>query len=197
LIFGTSEGRFIALNGNSGSEIFNLDLAALYGKAFDIDHAPVIADFDKDGVLDAFIIGGHGEYPNFENDYGRGYAISLGTGKGPDWLMFQHDIHRSSSLCNDELTSTESFSYKDQNEFFAYPNPFSNEVSFIADSPGLIIISDLSGRKLKEIIIDGASIHNAIYWYGTDACGNNLAPGVYFAFFKGNNSEIALKLVAR
>lgn len=81
VIFGTSEGRFIALNGFSDNVIFNTDLSAHYGKAFDIDHAPVVADFDQDGELDAFIIGGHAEYPNFQNNYGRGYALSLGPGR--------------------------------------------------------------------------------------------------------------------
>jgi hypothetical protein len=25
--------------------------------------------------------------------------ITAGIGKGPDWLMFQHDVRRQSSLC--------------------------------------------------------------------------------------------------
>jgi len=197
VIFGTSEGRFIALNGFSGSVIYNTDLSAHYGKAFDIDHAPVIADFDRDGVLDAFLIGGHAEYPNFQNDYGRGYAISLGPGNGPEWMMFQHDIQRSSSLCADTLTAAGSPTMPLAIEFKVFPNPFSNEVTFYADSPGSILVCDLSGRTIKELKFDGTSKQGSLCWDGTDSFERKLAPGVYLAVFKGEKGDIALKLVAR
>lgn len=99
VIFGTQGGLLISLKGTNGSEISRVDLETHYGDVFSIDHAPVIADFDKDGILDAFIVGGHTDYPEFSTNYGRGYAVSLGIGKGPEWKMFQFDNHRTGSIC--------------------------------------------------------------------------------------------------
>jgi outer membrane protein assembly factor BamB len=101
VIFGTDGGKVKALNGNDGSLIWSVDLADHYGNAdFALDHAPLVADFDNDDTLDVFIVGGHAEYPAFENNFGRAYMISAGKGNGPDWLMFQNDIRRQSSLCS-------------------------------------------------------------------------------------------------
>ena len=99
VVFGTGKGRVIVLSGSDGSEIWRLDLAAHYGNTFDFDHSPIIADFDNDGTIDIFLVGGHTKYPDFENNYGRDYMISAGIGEGPFWLMFQHDIRRQSSTC--------------------------------------------------------------------------------------------------
>lgn len=197
VIFGTSEGRFIALNGVSGNAIYNTDLSDHYGDVFDINHAPVIADFDKDGILDAFLIGGYAEYPNFENNYGRGYALSLASGNGPDWLMFQHDFQRRSSLCGDTLTDILSPSAPLIHHFSAFPNPFSNQVSFIIDSPGSILICDLLGRLLKEIKVDGTQVMDVVHWDCAGSDGQKLSPGVYLAVFEGKNGFFALKLIAR
>jgi len=101
VVFGTSEGNLIGLNGNDGSLIWNVDLQAHFGiQDFEIDHGPVIADFDNDGLLDAFIVGGHAEYPNIQLNYGRAYAVSLESAGGPDWPMFRRDIIRSAFVCD-------------------------------------------------------------------------------------------------
>jgi outer membrane protein assembly factor BamB len=101
VIFGTSEGNLIALNGNTGTLIWNVDLQAHFGTDdFEIDHGPLIGDFDNDGLLDAFVVGGHAEYPAIENNYGRAYAISLENEGGPDWTMFRRNIIRSACVCD-------------------------------------------------------------------------------------------------
>jgi outer membrane protein assembly factor BamB len=105
LVLGTTDGKLIALEGSSGLPLWSVDVAYLYGDTFEIDNAPILADFDGDGTLDIFFVGGHGEYPDFFNDYGMAYAFSTTAQQtGPSWLMFQHDICRQSSLCNDSLT---------------------------------------------------------------------------------------------
>lgn len=106
VVFGTNSGRFIALNGNDGTEIFDMNIAEDYGKKeFDINHAPLIADFDKDGSLEAFFVGGWGvSSPTIENNYGRAYMVGMGKGRGPDWLMFQRDPRRTASICYDDIT---------------------------------------------------------------------------------------------
>lgn len=60
VVFGTSAGEVIALNGPDGATIFNLDLSIDYGKPFDINNAPICADFNGDGFYEIFIVGGHG-----------------------------------------------------------------------------------------------------------------------------------------
>lgn len=97
--FGTTTGQVYVLNGSGGKVIASFDLAEHIGKTFKIDHAPLIADFNKDGKLDLFIVGGNTDYPDFSKNYGRAYLMSVGKGNGPNWLMFQQNIHRTGSLC--------------------------------------------------------------------------------------------------
>ena len=128
VIFGTDGGKVMALNGNNGSLIWSIDLAAHYGNPdFEIDHAPLVADFDHDDTLDVFIVGGHAEYPAFQNDFGRAYLISAGKGNGPDWLMFQNDIRRQSSLC--PYTPTGLNELAEPLTVSLFPNPAASEIT--------------------------------------------------------------------
>ncbi len=106
VVFGTDHGDLIALHGENGSLLFQKNLRSDYGDSlFSFDHAPLIADFNRDGKQDVFIVGGHGEYPDFYKDFGRAYMLTVGPGHGPDWLMFQHDVQRRSNACNDAPVS--------------------------------------------------------------------------------------------
>lgn len=93
--FGSDDGILRVLRGDNGQVIWTCDLQAHYGNVFEMDHAPVIADFNNDGKLDVFIIGGYGTSENPENNYGRAYVLSAGNGTGPGWLMFRHDVRHS------------------------------------------------------------------------------------------------------
>jgi hypothetical protein len=128
VIFGTdNDGKLIALNGNNGSLIWSIDLAIHYGNpAYTLNHAPLVADFDSDDSLEVFIVGGHGEYPAIENGFGRAYMLKAGEGNGPEWLMFQHDIRRQSSLC-DYSTDIEDEEITPKRESVkVFPNPVTN-----------------------------------------------------------------------
>lgn len=105
VVFGTMKGKVIILNGTTGNLIGSVDLQAHLGKEFSIDHAPLIADFNKDNKPDIFIVGGKTTYPDFTNNYGRAYLISYGSSASVEWKMFQYDIHRTSSLCQKINTS--------------------------------------------------------------------------------------------
>jgi outer membrane protein assembly factor BamB len=95
IAFGTNDGRLFLISGSDGSEIWSINLWEQYGDTLEIDHAPLIADFNQDSKMDVFIIGGKTNYPDVENNYGRAYMITAGDGSGPDWLMFQRNECRN------------------------------------------------------------------------------------------------------
>lgn len=106
VIFGTSSGKLTALAGTTGAELWTVDLAAAYGDArFTLDNAPIIADFDADGDLDVFIVGGHTDFPNVAGNFGRAYALAIDRGAGPPWLMFQQNAMRTGSICGNAPAS--------------------------------------------------------------------------------------------
>jgi outer membrane protein assembly factor BamB len=130
VVFASLDGTLNALNGNNGTLIWTIDLRAHYGNSlFELNHAPLIADFDGDDTLDVFIAGGHANYPNFSNDFGRAYLISTGSlGNGPDWLMFQRDIRRQSSFCPLTTGINES-DMVNNTELSIFPNPSNSNVT--------------------------------------------------------------------
>jgi len=101
--FGSDDGTLRVLKGDSGRVIWTYNLQAHYGKTFEMDHAPVIADFNNDGKLDIFVIGGYGTSSPPTSNHGRAYALTAGDGTGPGWPMFRHDLRHSA--CFDSLPS--------------------------------------------------------------------------------------------
>lgn len=182
VIFGTSDGVVIALNGNNGTVIWTKDLAAHYGNdAFDINHAPLVADFNNDDSLDVFIIGGYTTYPDFENNFGRAYMLTAGVGNGPDWLMFQRDVRRQSSLCFDETTSLVELN-TDELDFNIYPNPSNGNARITFVNPQNetfnISIFNSNGLLIEEILnVRGNSYELSL---------QDNAGGLYFVQLKSN-----------
>jgi len=186
VIFGTDGGKVIALNGSNGSLIWSKDLAAHYGNPdFGFDHAPLVADFDDDDSLEVFIVGGYGNYPP-HNDFGRAYMITAGIGNGPEWLMFQHDIRRQSSLCEEipnsatELNSPEAFSIK------LFPNPSGSYVTIRFPNPKnenhTLLIYNAEGRIVKKIENITGTEAKADSW--------NQQPGLYFVQLRNKHRII-------
>ncbi len=93
--FGSDDGILRVLRGDNGHVIWTFDLEAHYGKTFEMDHAPVIADFNGDGMLDIFVVGGYGTSSTPSSNHGRAYALTAGSGTGPGWPMFRHDERHS------------------------------------------------------------------------------------------------------
>ncbi|MEL6824577.1 MAG: FG-GAP-like repeat-containing protein, partial [Calditrichota bacterium] len=99
VVFGSDNGRLYAFSGNSGSEVWNLNLREHYGASnFGLDHGPVIADLNGNGILDVFIAGGYGVTPPTSANYGRVYSVSTGSPGGPDWTMFRRDYLRNARV---------------------------------------------------------------------------------------------------
>jgi len=179
VVFGSSNGKLISLNGNSGSLIWSLDLRAHYGNTqFELSHAPLIADFDNDDTLDIFIVGGHAEYPNFNNNFGRAYMISSGSlANGPDWLMFQRDIWRQSSHCSPFATNIDDEKQSKTNTSLIYPNPSNSNITISfnnsKNSSYQILFYNTEGKlafkksniKTNEVTLNVNSWRKGIYFY--------------------------------
>ncbi|MBI5219417.1 MAG: T9SS type A sorting domain-containing protein [Bacteroidia bacterium] len=170
-----------------------MTLAAHYGNVFEIDHAPLIADFDNNDTLEVFVVGGHAEYPDFQNDYGRAYMLSAGIGSDPPWLMFQHDIRRQSSLCEASAVSVPEHSVRNLNQLTIYPNPCSGLLTIQFDNNikqfVSVKITDILG---KEVYYESMSVTG---FKNIDISG--LGNGIYFieATYSGKiyNGKILLK----
>lgn len=176
VVFGTDNGMVIGLNGNDGSLIFNKNLRTDYGDSlYSAQNAPLIADFDNNGTMDVFIAGGYGIIP-VANNFGRAYMLSVGQGKGPDWLMFQHDIRRQSNVCD---TVTTGISNSENRSSFCslFPNPSNGEIALHFE-PGeyqnlSIQLYDIVGKMLdlpSPVIISSSQIAYKL----------KVADGIYF-----------------
>jgi hypothetical protein len=185
VVFGTDGGSVIGLNGQNGSLIFNKNLRTEYGDSlYAVDHAPLLADFDKDGKMDVFVAGGHAEYPNFYKNFGRAYLLTIGKGNGPDWLMFQNDIWRRSNICEKKTSSIENI-LVESNDIHIYPNPTFGETNFeltLKESAEVsIAIYNIQGQKISTM---NAGILNAgkqtLQWKAAEG----LASGLFYVEIK-------------
>lgn len=189
--FGTSAGEVISLNGNNGTLIKSFDLKAHYGKEFNLDHAPLIADFDNDGVKDVFIVGGHAEYPAIQNNYGHAYALSWGVGKGPDWKMFRRDVRRSACVCDSNMNpltpvGVEKMTTGAKN-LLLYPNPAHTTISF--EAPVIVNPIVLLYNGIGQRIEVPVNLQNGIVVIDI----RQLARGVYHLFYKNEESEYSAR----
>jgi outer membrane protein assembly factor BamB len=184
VVFGTSKGQVIGLHGPDGSEQWRIDLAAHYGDTLEIDHGPVIADFDLDGDLDVFVVGGHTKYPNIQGNYGRAYAISVGRGSGPDWPMFRRDIRRQACVCPDSQMNTSSFgSHTPLDRFEAYPNPMTDRLFFnlALEKTATIQLNVLSlqGKQVAQVASGNYGPGNHQFVFSPQRSMPHLASGIY------------------
>jgi outer membrane protein assembly factor BamB len=197
LVFGTSEGKVIALEGESGSQKWILDLKADYGDTLDIDHAPVIGDFDGDGKLDGFVVGGFTRYPNIADDYGRAYCFSLGDGTRPSWTMFQHDVVRSSCLPPDWHAGIPPHVQIPGLVVNAAPNPFHDNlrvrVALPHPGPVNITLCDLSGRSVREPV--SGELLSGDLVYEIRFLPEEPAPGIYFLKVSSGDASTVRKVV--
>jgi hypothetical protein len=180
IVFGTSDGKVYGVDGKSGYKLWEIDLRADIGlEDYGIDHAPVIDDFDLDGKLDAFIVGGHAEYPDIFNNYGRAYAISLESPGGPAWPMFRRDARRTACLCEENSTG--------QDRVLPASPPM---LSFVAFGSGMkIYLNDDKQYTMMVftttgILVDHFPIKNS-YWL------EDLVPGIYFFQLSDKNTPLS------
>ena len=204
VIFGTSAGHLVALTGTLGEEIWNLDLQAHYGQTFDIDHAPTVADFDGDGKLDVFVVGGYGTSSSPQDNHGRAYLVGAGDGTGAGWLTFRHDELRSA--CFD--TTATGIEGGDPPETFqagvtlaAAPNPFSSAVGILVllEVPATslqVTVYDTSGRVVERLHSGPAAAGSLILSWSASGPGSaDLPSGTYIVRARAGESTATRKVM--
>jgi hypothetical protein len=128
-----------------------------------------------------FVVGGHTDYPDYSGNFGRGYALSIGRGEGPPWLMFQQNYHRSSSLCQPATNSVRLLADGSVPKMDLYPLPVRDELRI--ESPGMrrCVILDAAGRIVAEVqdLHDAATVDVA-----------SLPRGIYFLLAEGDGVPV-------
>ncbi|NOQ71127.1 MAG: T9SS type A sorting domain-containing protein [Crocinitomix sp.] len=194
IVFCSLKGKVIGLDGLDGAELWTVDLADHYGDPlFELNHAPLIVDFDNDGNLDVFVVGGHAEYPDIHLNFGRAYMLSIGPGSGPDWLIFQHDIRRQSSLCPFPFAGVDLMeeTVDEFAEVLLYPNPahssitleFPHEINskynltiFRANGQLIQLKENPSSNPITVALADWA---NGLYFYQVQFFDGNIERGKF------------------
>ena len=196
LLFGTSSGKVIALSGPTGDTLWTMDLQALYGDTLDIDFAPVIADFNGDGLLEGFVVGGYTGYPNISNDYGRGYAFSLGSCVRPALTMFQHDSVRSSHVPLDWPTSVP-VTETGFPDITIFPNPVHDRftLQFNPAERTLLRVDLLSADGIRIARLFDRVISKEAFSETFDLSGTNFPEGIYLLQIRTNDKQRTVKLI--
>ena len=130
VVFGSNDGILRVLKGDNGQVVWTIDLEDEYGKTYEIDNAPVIADFNNDGELDIFVVGGYGSSNPSSNNHGRGYALSAGVGSGSGWPMFRYDLCHSACYAVNDPPDTPTITGETQGQFGTEYN-----YTFVATDP--------------------------------------------------------------
>jgi hypothetical protein len=203
VVFGSDDGILRVLRGSDGAVVWTYDLEAHYGQTFEMDHAPVIADFDGDAKLDVFIIGGHGTSSQPQNNHGRAYALQGGDGAGAGWPMFRHDL-RHSACFHGPWTGAEE--WYGQNEaiqarlrLIGKPNPFTVSTEIILtgsnDRKVDVLLYDTAGRLVRSFPILLSNGQGTATWDRKDASGHLLPSGVYMGFLEHGPLTDPCKLI--
>ena len=206
--FCTDYGTVISLDGATGAVIRTFDLynyaTTILGNTssiFEVDNAPIIADFDGDGILDLFIIGGKGRSDSTSpTDYGYAFCLSWGTGKGPAWTMFRHDERRTGCLC-DTLglpLATTSLAIENNIGLNIYPDPSAGafNVTFALSAPAHLSVSvlDMIGRVVIPVTEGFYKQGNNII-HVDNSQTSNLSNGIYLVQLNGDGVSVTKRLV--
>jgi outer membrane protein assembly factor BamB len=98
VVFGGKDRQFRCLDGKTGKQLWAFDASIQKHIYEGIDSAPVVADFDGDGILEAFFVSGKGTSDKTKpQNFGRAFAIKLGKGKG-GWPMFRGNLRRTGTV---------------------------------------------------------------------------------------------------
>jgi outer membrane protein assembly factor BamB len=170
---------------------------------FMVDHGPLVADFDHNGTMDVFVVGGYGTYTPDSMNTGKAFMIEAGNGQCPEWLMFRQDVTRSGYLspqdaaasCSEVLSVPAS---ENRNEGMSvFPNPAIDELTITGESQFnsaemQITIYNVFGQAIE--------VPRAAYTIGKNSiqlnlATLNLATGTYVIAIKTGDTELKKKFV--
>ena len=98
LVLGARGRKAVALDGPTGRTLWSVDATAGESPWEELDSAPLVADFDGDGALDAFFVAGKGTSDKTKpQNYGRAFALRLGKGSG-SWTTFRGNLRRTGTV---------------------------------------------------------------------------------------------------
>lgn len=206
--FCTNYGTILSLDGVTGNVIRSFDFNAYAhnilgdtSSIFEVDNAPIIADFDNDGVLDLFIIGGRGRSDSTTyQDNGYALCLNWGTGKGPAWTMFRHDQRRTACLC-DSLglpLNVRNETTASATQMNIAPNPVSGAFNILFDAAESenvsLTVMDISGKVVwQKNNYQAQRGSNTIRITNEEV--NTLPAGMYFVTLRSSVINETQKLV--
>lgn len=158
---------------------------------FEVDHGPLIADFDKNGKIDVFFVGGYGTYTPDSMNTGKAFMFEAGNGNCPEWLRFRHDARRTGYLSKQEADSScvalnGIATHAISQSWNLYPNPAKDVLNVELTGDAEITLINALGVKV---------------WAGKLKAGKNslpasdLAPGVYEVFLHDGGGQDVKKVL--
>lgn len=119
---------------------------------FEVDHGPLVADFDHNGTMDVFVVGGYGTYTPDTMNTGKAFLLEAGNGKCPEWLMLRQDVYRSGYLSpndiNESCSEVLNLTSETHHNILMYPNPTDDYLIIEMQTNGRIKIWDVNGKIL-------------------------------------------------
>ncbi|UCC79424.1 MAG: T9SS type A sorting domain-containing protein [Candidatus Zixiibacteriota bacterium] len=111
-----------------------------------------------------------------------------------------HDLFYTNSDTFTDIVFTESQKIPDDFGIRVYPNPFNSQtvIAFNGTEGGenYIEIYDINGRLVKTLDLNGTEGGDKrAIWDATDALGNRVSSGIYFARATGGGNNMTIKLV--
>ena len=121
---------------------------------FEVDHGPLVADFDHNGTMEVFVVGGYGTYTPDSMNTGKAFMIEAGNGQCPEWLRFRQDVYRSAYLSLHDIDSSCSDVLIIDNETAAnwsvYPNPADQEIYITGASEFTAEVYNPEGKQMLK-----------------------------------------------
>jgi outer membrane protein assembly factor BamB len=195
MVLGVYMGGFMAVEAYTGL-LWATDLDVYFQSGlpwFDVNHGPLIADFDGDDTIEVFTVAGYGTYTPDSMNCGKAFMLNAGTGHCPSWLMFRHDAKRTGYISNTEInewcdttTNIAVVATSTEIELSVMPNPFNAEIQFsfnLAEAEHIRLeIIDLQGRVVGIIADELAPAGTSFYQWQSQS----LPSGLYFYRLSSN-----------